>query len=265
MGIFGFLKRDKPQKRAAIIDVSDEDFKKYVIRRSYKSVIVVDFWAAWCAPCRQLGPVLEKIAEEPDQTFILAKLDTEHNPRAAASFNIVSIPAVKAFRNGQVINEFTGALPEPLVRQFIDKASSEPSPPPALKVSGNPAKRLKQGRAHLRRGRGFEAFVALNDFPPSPEANKASELLPLADFLFDVEDDHAMTGVEALDEEYLAVSKAMKRGKPAQALDHLLTALEVGEEMDVPLTMGAIEATFALLGEDSQIARDYRMRLPASE
>jgi putative thioredoxin len=265
MGLFGFLKKNKSQKRAAIIDVSDADFKKYVIRRSYKSVVLVDFWAAWCAPCRHLGPVLEKIAEEPDQTFILAKLNTEHNPRAAASFSIYSIPAVKAFRNGQVVNEFTGALPEVLVRGFIDKVTSAPPPPPSLKMSGNPAKRLKQGQDHLLRGRGFEAFVTLNDFPESPEAEAAGKLLPLADFLFDVEDEHILTGVEALDGEYLAAGKAMTRGKHAQALDHLLTALEIGEPMDEPVTVGAIEGVFALLGEDNEITQTYQARLSDRE
>jgi putative thioredoxin len=260
MGLFSFLKKDKGQKRAAIVDVSDADFKKYVIRRSYKSPVLVDFWAAWCAPCRQLGPVLEKIAEEPDQTFILAKLNTEHNPRVATSFDIYSIPAVKAFRNGQVVNEFTGALPESVVRRFIDKVSSETPPPPALNVSEDPAKRLKQGQAHLKRGRGFEAFVSLNDFPDSREAELAQELLPLADFLFDIEDDHGLTGVAELDQEYQAATKAMKRGKPALALDHLTKALEIGEPKDQLSTMGVIEATFALLGENSQVTQEYRKR-----
>jgi putative thioredoxin len=261
MGIFSFLKKDKQQKRAAIIDVSDADFKKFVIRRSYKTVVVVDFWAAWCGPCRQLGPVLEKIAEEPDQTFILAKLNTEHNQRAAASFSIYSIPAVKAFRNGQVISEFTGALPEVLVRGFIDKVTSAPPPSPALAISANAAKRLKQGRAHLERGRGFEAYVTLNDFPESAEAEAAARLLPLAEFLFDCEDEHLLTGVEDLDREYSAAGKALKRGKHAQALDHLLAALEIGEPLDEPVTMAAIEGTFALLGEDSETTKEYRARL----
>lgn len=261
MGLFSFLKKDKPQKRAAIIDVSDANFKKYVIRRSHKSVVVVDFWAAWCGPCQHLGPILEKIAEEPEQTFVLAKLNTEHNPRAASSYSINSIPAVKAFRNGQVINEFTGARPEGLVRAFIDKVSAAPPPPPTLSVSANPTKRLKQGRAHLKRGRGFEAFVTLSDFPESPEAEVASKLLPLADFLFDVEDDHILTGVEDLDREYLAAGKALRRGKHAQALDHLLAALDNGEPMDEPVTMGAIEGTLALLGENSEVTQAYRARL----
>lgn len=261
MGLFSFLKKPSGNKRAAIIDVSDADFKKYVIRRSYKYVVLVDFWAAWCGPCRQLGPILEKIAEEPSQTFVLAKLDTEHNPRAASSFSIYSIPAVKAFRNGQVIKEFTGAIPEALVRGFIDKVTAAPPPAPALNLSTEPAKRLKQGQAHLKQGRGFEAFVALNDFPDSPEAETAGKLLPLADLLFDFEDDHISTGVEALDDTYMAVGKAIKRGKLDLALDHLLAALQSGQAADEPLTLGPIEALFALLGEDSSVTQAYRARL----
>jgi len=264
MGIFGFFKKDKPPKRAAIIDVNDADFKKYVIRRSHKTPVLVDFWAAWCGPCRQLSPVLEKIAEEPDQTFILAKLNTEHNQRAAAAYNIHSIPAVKAFRNGQIVEEFTGVLPETLVRRFIEKVSSQPAPAPKLTMSGNPAKRLKQGRAHLKRSRGFEAYVTLNDFPESSQAEEAEELLPLADFLFDVEDDHIMTGVDELDEAYLDAGKAFKRGKPELALDNLFTALEVGEDIDESRTTAIIEAAFALLGESNKITQDYRGRLAAS-
>lgn len=265
MSIFSFLRKDKPQKRAAIIDVDDADFKKYVIRRSYKSPVLVDFWAAWCGPCRQLGPVLEKIAEEPDQTFILAKLNTEHNPRAAAAYNIHSIPAVKAFRNGQVVEQFTGAIPETLVRRFIEKVSSQAPPDPALKISDDPSKRLKQAKAHLQRGRGFEAYVALKDFPEGPQAQTAQDLLPLADFLFDVEDDHIFTGADELDESYLAAGAAMKRGKPAAALDHLLRGLEVGDSSDEPVTTGIIEAIFVLLGDSNPVVQDYRARLASSK
>ena len=130
MKLFSFLKKNKAARRAAIIDVSDANFEQQVIRRSYKSPVMVDFWADWCMPCRQLGPVLEKLAEEPDGQFILAKLNTEHNRRTAAQFGIQSIPNVKMFRNGQMVDEFTGVLPMGLVRRFIAKHTETPPPPP---------------------------------------------------------------------------------------------------------------------------------------
>lgn len=262
MGIFGFLKKDKGAKRAAIIDVSDGDFKRQVLQRSYKTTVVVDFWAAWCGPCRMLGPVLERIAEEPDGEFILAKLNTEYNQRTASQFHIHSIPAVKAFRNGQVVNEFTGALPEPLVRRFIDKVTSAPAPPPRIKASTNTRKRLQQGKQHLQRGRGFEAFVVLNDFPESPEAEQAEQLLVLARFMVDMEDGDGLTGLEDLDEQYLAAANAMKRKKPAKALDHLISAHQVGEAIDESQTIKVIESIFVLLGEDHPVFQEYKKQIP---
>ena len=258
MGIFSFLKKEKGEKRAAIIDVSDAEFKKQVLQRSYKTAVIVDFWAAWCGPCRMLGPVLERIAEEPDGEFILAKLNTEYNQRTAAQYHIQSIPAVKAFRNGQVVNEFTGALPEPLVRRFIDKVTSAPPPPPRIKASSDPSRRLQQGEQHLRKGRGFEAFVVLNDFPQSKEAERAEELLPLARFLVDMDDGDGMTGIDELDDHYLAASKAFQQKKSAKALEHLYSALDAGQSIDESHTINVIESAFALLGEDHKVTQQYR-------
>ena len=148
MGLFSFLKKDKLEKRLAIMDVSDDNFRQQVIQRSYKTTVVVDYWAAWCGPCRQLGPTLEKIAEDPTSDFILAKLNTEYNQKTAAQFNIRSIPHVKAFRNGQIIHEFTGALPETLVRRFTTKVSTMPPPPPRMQINPNSGKRLQQAVQH---------------------------------------------------------------------------------------------------------------------
>jgi len=258
MGLFGFLKKNKGAKRAAIFDASDENFKQLVLQRSYKTTIVVDFWAAWCGPCRMLGPVLERIAEEPDGQFVLAKLNTEYNQRTAAQYQIRSIPAVKAFRNGQLVGEFTGALPEPLVRRFIDKVTSAPPPQPAIKASSNPAKRLKQAEQHLKKGRGFEAFVLLKDFPSSPESERAENLLPLAKFMVDIEDGDGLTGLEELDDHYLAASGALHQRKPARALKHLDAAITNGESIDDEYTNEIIESVINLLGENHQVVQQYQ-------
>jgi putative thioredoxin len=207
--------------------------------------------------------VLEKLAEEPDGQFILAKLNTEQNRRTAVKYGIQSIPNVKMFRNGQMVDEFTGALPMGLVRHFIAKHTETPPPPPLIQGSSTPAQRLKQADQHLKKGRGFEAFILLDNFPPGDEAERASQLLPLARFLFDMEDGDGLTGVEALDTAYQAAADALRKRKPAAALDQMLTALEADEAMDRPYTLQVVDSLFTLLGEAHQITKQYRERVTA--
>ncbi|MEM7825193.1 MAG: thioredoxin [Candidatus Aenigmatarchaeota archaeon] len=103
------------------IEVSDDDFEKNVIEQSKKIPIVVDFWAEWCIPCLAFGPVLEKLAKEYNGRFILAKLNVNENVETAQRYSIMSIPNVKLFKNGKIVDGFVGALPEQAVREWLDK------------------------------------------------------------------------------------------------------------------------------------------------
>ncbi|HEY7704331.1 MAG TPA: thioredoxin [Acidimicrobiia bacterium] len=102
-----------------VIEVNEADFATQVIERSRQVPVVVDFWADWCPPCRMLTPVMEKVANEPEAGFDLAKVDVDANPRLQAAFRVQSIPTVIAFRDGSPVSTFTGAIPESAFRQFI--------------------------------------------------------------------------------------------------------------------------------------------------
>ena len=105
---------------AAVIDSTDATFEQDVLQRSHELPVIVDCWAPWCGPCRVLGPTLEKLAYERDGQIQLVKVNTDENPQIARALQVQSIPAVFAFAQGRVVNQFVGALPEEQVRQFMD-------------------------------------------------------------------------------------------------------------------------------------------------
>jgi putative thioredoxin len=102
-------------------NVSRSDFQQQVLDRSNTVPVLVDFWAAWCAPCRSLMPLLAKLADDYAGKFFLAKVDTEAERELAQQYGIRSLPTVKLFKNGKPVDEFMGALPEPSVREFLDR------------------------------------------------------------------------------------------------------------------------------------------------
>src|SRR5690606_2707900 len=103
-----------------VVDVGDASFDAEVIAESHRRPVVVDFWAAWCGPCRLLGPVLERLAAEASGAFRLAKVDVDASPVVSQLHGVRSIPLVKAFRGGEVVDEFVGALPEGEVRRWLE-------------------------------------------------------------------------------------------------------------------------------------------------
>ncbi len=103
------------------IEVDDNSFEKEVIEKSAHVPVVVDFWAEWCMPCLMLGPSLEKLVNEFEGKFVLAKMNVDNGRTTSQKYGIMSIPAVKMFRNGNVVDEFVGAIPEQAVKQWLEK------------------------------------------------------------------------------------------------------------------------------------------------
>ncbi|HXZ98927.1 MAG TPA: thioredoxin domain-containing protein [Candidatus Binatia bacterium] len=162
----------------AVIDVSDQSFDQDVLEASRHRPVVVDFWAAWCAPCRTLGPILEE-AVTGHGGVTLAKLDCDANPTTAARFGIRGIPAVKGFRDGQVALEFVGLQPRAQVERFLARLAPPPPPPPppadeaglraALEREPDDlAARRALGALLLRAGRLEDAEAVLAGAPSDP-------------------------------------------------------------------------------------------------
>lgn len=107
--------------RVAVLDVTDDTFERDVLERSDTTPVVIDLWAPWCGPCKTLGPILERVVADTRGKVLLAKVNVDENPRIGATFRVQSIPAVFALHQRQVVDSFIGALPEPAVRQFVER------------------------------------------------------------------------------------------------------------------------------------------------
>ena len=111
------------ERMAVSRDVSVQDFDEVVIEGSRRAPVIVDFWAPWCAPCRALAPILEKLEGQYEGKFTLVKVNSDENPELAARYGVRGIPNVKAFAGGELVDEFSGALPEPMVREFLQRGT----------------------------------------------------------------------------------------------------------------------------------------------
>lgn len=145
----------------AVLDVTDATFAADVLEQSKTKTVVVDFWAAWCGPCRTLGPIIERVAEDFGDDVVLKKLNTDEHPVTASQYRVTSLPTVKAFRDGRVINEFTGALPEPHVRAFFQTLA----PTPADKAANAAGALVASGDSARAERLYREALEATSDHP----------------------------------------------------------------------------------------------------
>jgi putative thioredoxin len=245
------------------MDVTDATFQTAVIERSQTLPVVVDFWAEWCGPCRQLGPVIEKAVAARDGAVELVKIDVDANPNVARSFQIQSIPAVKAFRDGRVAAEFVGAQPPTAVEQFLD--SLLPSEADELVARGDEdslrrAAELEPSRADaavplarllLARGDLEAAEALVREVPGSFAADGIASRIALTR-----EPDPSRPDLSE-------AFAALDGGDTERALDLLIGALPSadGAKDDIRrVVIGILDE----LGVESQLARDARRRLASA-
>lgn len=266
-----------------IIDVTESDFEFQVIAYSQQTPVIVDFWAEWCAPCRVLGPTLEKLAEEAAGAFRLAKVNVDENPKLAKRFNVFSIPTVKGFSEGQMVAEFKGALPEGKIREFLqqlvpdettlalekafslmeerDYAQAEEIFREVLHVQpGKPRALWGLSRALMFENRSQEAVELLANFPISKLMNAAETLLPLAQALASYQPSHEISE-EVLEATYQRSLMLLQRGNYAAALDGFLSILREDKHYREGQVHQLVLGLFALLGENHYLTVEYQREL----
>ena len=258
-----------------VVEVTDQTFEQVVIEGSKERPVVVDLWAAWCGPCRTLGPMLEKVASERDGAFVLAKIDVDANAVGQELLQAVrsqGIPTVVAFRDGQPVSMFIGAYPEPEVYRFVDSIL-----PSDAEVEAKEAEEAVEAGDLATAERGFRE--ALAEEPANSEAaiglakllverGDLDEARPLvAKALPDPEAERLHAAIEVRDwagEPERGTLASAKRLAAAdrwrEALDGMIGALQ--DDRDA--ARQAMVTVFAVLGDDDELVPEYRRKLAAA-
>ena len=240
------------------VDISEDQFQGAVLDKSKDVPVVVDFWAPWCGPCRQLTPALERAAEARKGKVELVKVNTDENQGISMAFQIQGIPAVKAFKDGREVSGFVGAIPPAKVEAFFD--SLVPSEAEQLVAAGDEAS-LRQALEVEPTRRDAKVKLAQILF----DRGERDEALGLVD---GIEGDFAAEGLAARirleqDPAYAAAFKLLDDGKREEALDALIAAIPTSDGLkdDIRRAVVGILATYE---QGDPTARSYRMKLSSA-
>lgn len=215
-----------------VVDVTEQTFQAEVLERSLQVPVVVDLWAEWCGPCKQLSPVLERLAEAGNGAWILAKVDVDANPRIAQAFGVQSIPMVVAVVAGQPVDAFNGAVPEPQVRQWISSL---------LDALRDRMPAIAQAEA------GAAADGAPAEEPDDPRFTAAEDALERGDY----------AAAEAAYQQILAAEPANEQAKAALAQVRFLARAESADPSAVARADAAPDDVDAqLAAADAEVAAD---------
>jgi putative thioredoxin len=243
---------------SAVFDVGEQDFMQRVVERSREVPVVVDFWAEWCGPCRALGPALEKAAKAREGKIELAKVDVDQNQSLAQSFGIRGIPAVKAFRDGRVAAEFTGAIPPTEVERFFD--GLVPSEADEL-ASGADEESLRRA-LELEPGHAGAAVALARLLVERGELDEALALVEPLHADFPAIGLAARIRLAQMGKEPEGAFGAWDDGDYEAALEKLQEALaDAADKDERDLLRQVMVAIFTELGPQSELASRHRRRL----
>ncbi len=260
------------------MDYEIKDFQTDVIEKSFEKPVLVDFWAEWCGPCRMISPVLEKLAEENKESWQLAKVDTDKNSEIASEYGVRGIPNVKLFRNGEVINEFTGALPEPQIKDWLKKS-----------IPSKFADQIEKAKLLLKNGSIEDAKIILEEVYRGDVNNNDVKILLAKILLFDdvkealkliqnsdgsIENHELVESINTIadllnrDEntfadsevknKYLSAVRELKNQNFDSALEKFIDIIREDRNYDNDGARKACIAIFKYLGEDHKITLKHR-------